>query len=307
VNEQRLTFEFDAPGAQRLDKFLVACLPDFSRSRLQALIKEGLVSVKGVPAIKTGQMLEGKSLVEVLIPAPKPTDLVPEQIPLDILFETDDLMVVNKPAGMVVHPAAGHATGTLVHAALAHAPDISGVGGEQRPGVVHRLDKETSGVILLAKNDKTHRWLQDRFRLRKTTKVYLALVDGQPPTPTGRIEAAIGRSTKYRNLMAVVADDKGRDSITEYATLEAFPNHTLLEARPLSGRTHQIRLHLQFIGCPVTGDTVYGRKKPTLPIERHFLHAYRLTIQLLGEREARTFEAPLPADLTQILQQLRQM
>lgn len=306
MNEQRLTFEFDAPGAQRLDKFLVACLPDFSRSRLQALIKEGLVSVKGVPALKTGQMLEAKSLVEVLIPAPKPTDLVPEQIPLDILFETDDLMVVNKPAGMVVHPAAGHATGTLVHAALAHAPDISGVGGEQRPGVVHRLDKETSGVILLAKNDKTHRWLQDRFRLRKTTKVYLALVDGQPPTPTGRIEAAIGRSTKYRNLMAVVADDKGRDSITEYATLEAFPSHTLLEARPLSGRTHQIRLHLQFIGCPVTGDTVYGRKKPTLPIERHFLHAYRLTIQLPGEREARTFEAPLPADLTQILQQLRQ-
>ncbi len=304
--ERRFTFHYikqDQP--ERLDKFLVGCLPDLSRSRLQALIKEGEVLVDGIPARKVGQMLDRSARIDVVIPPPHPSDLIPEEIPLDIIFENDDLIVVNKPAGMVVHPAAGHSTGTLVHAALAHVPDIVGVGGEQRPGVVHRLDKDTSGLILLAKNDQAHRWLQDQFRLRKVEKIYLALVDGHPPTPSGRVEASIGRSNRNRNQMAIVTVDKGRDASSEYHTLETFARHTLLEVHPLTGRTHQIRLHLQFVGCPVAGDTVYGHKKSTISAARFFLHAVRLAIRLPGQKEKRTFEAPLPTELTRVLEELR--
>lgn len=305
MNERRETFHFEGQEAVRLDKFLVSSLPDYSRSRLQSFIKDGLVLVNGEPAHKGGQILDRPAAIEVLIPAPVPTSLVPEEIPLEIIFENRDLMIVNKPAGMVVHPSAGHATGTLVHAALAHAPDIEGVGGEERPGVVHRLDKNTSGLIALAKNDKAHRWLQEQFRLRKVKKIYLAVVDGHPPTPSGRIEIAIGRSSKERNLMAAVPDHKGRESITEYRTLETFREHTLLEIHPETGRTHQIRVHLQYLGCPVAGDTVYGRKKASITLERHFLHAASLTIQLPGEKSPRTFEAGLPEELIQVLTDLR--
>jgi 23S rRNA pseudouridine1911/1915/1917 synthase len=206
---------------------------------------------------------------------------------------------------MVVHPAAGHSRGTLVHAALAHAPSMAGIGGEGRPGVVHRLDRDTSGLILLAKNDLTHRWLQEQFRRRQVSKVYLALVDGRPPTPTGRIEAPIGRDASQRKQMAVVAPQKGRDAVSEYRTLESFARHTLLEVHPITGRTHQIRLHLAFLGCPVAGDTVYGLHKPTLPLKRHFLHAARLSICLPGESQPRTFEAPLPIELERVLEGLR--
>jgi 23S rRNA pseudouridine1911/1915/1917 synthase len=249
--------------------------------------------------------LEGKALVQVVIPPSEPGALLGEAIPLEILFENADLLVVDKPAGMVVHPAAGHVSGTLVHAALAHAPEMEGIGGEKRPGVVHRLDKGTSGVILLAKNDFAHRWLQDQFRLRRVEKIYLALVDGKPPTPTGRIEAPIGRSLVERKHMAVTVPAKGREAVSEYRTLEVFPRHTLLEVRPLTGRTHQIRLHLAFIGCPVVGDTVYGRKKATLTLVRHFLHAASLAVRLPGEERPRRFEAPLPEVLRLTLEQLR--
>lgn len=305
MSERLVILNFDEEKAQRLDKFLVSCLQEFSRSRLQSLIKRGLVKVDGVPAFKTGQMLEGQAKVEVLIPPTEPSDLVPEEIPLDIVFENEDLMVVNKPAGMVVHPSAGHASGTLVHAALAHAPDMEGVGGELRPGVVHRLDKNTSGLILLAKNDRTHRWLQDQFRLRKVNKVYLALVDGHPPTPMGRIEAPIGRDPKNRKKMAIVSAQKGRAAFSEYSTLESFPSFTLLEVKPETGRTHQIRVHLAFLGCPVVGDTVYGRRHASLPLKRHFLHAARLSILLPGQERLSTFEAQLPPELAQALQDLR--
>jgi len=305
VNDRLLTLIFEDQQAQRLDKFLVACLPDLSRSRLQALIKDGFVTVNGQLPRKAGQLLEGKTVVMVHIPPPSPSELVPEEIPLDIVFENADLIVVNKPAGMVVHPAAGHDTGTLVHAALAHAPDLQGIGGEQRPGVVHRLDKDTSGLILLAKNDQTHRWLQDQFRLRKVQKTYQALVDGHPPTPTGRIDAPIGRDSKVRKKMAVVTSQKGRPAISEYRTLEIFPAHTLLEMHPITGRTHQIRLHLAFLGCPVAGDTVYGKRHSTIPLDRHFLHAANLSICLRGETVPRTFEAPLPQELVQVLEQMR--
>lgn len=300
-----LKFTYEEPQAQRLDRYLVDCLPDFSRSRIQALIREGRVTVDGVLPKKAGQTLEGYREIVINVPAPLPSTVVPENIPLDIIFENEDLLAVNKPAGMVVHPAAGHASGTLVHAVLAYAPQMEGVGGEQRPGVVHRLDRDTSGVILLAKNDRTHRWLQEQFRLRKVHKHYLALVDGRPATPVGRVDAAIGRDLKLRKKMAVVPPSKGRAAVSEYRTLERFPEHTYLEVTPITGRTHQVRLHMAFIGCPVVGDTLYGRRHPSLVLDRHFLHAASLSIRLRGEKYERTFSAPLAAELEKVLELLR--
>ncbi len=305
MSERQVELRFEQ-SAERLDKFLVTQLPEFSRSRLQGLIKDGYVVVNGQPARKAGQMLDSGAVLQITIPPVEPATLVAEQIPLDILFENDDLLVVNKPAGMVVHPAAGHSTGTLVHAALAHSPEMLGIGGEKRPGVVHRLDKDTSGIILLAKNDAAHHWLQEQFRLRRVSKRYIALVDGKPSTSVGRIEAAIGRSPAQRKQMAVTAENKGREAVSEYRVLESFPRHTLLEVHPITGRTHQIRLHLAFIGCPVAGDTVYGRKKSTVPLQRHFLHAASLSIVLPRQAETHHFEAPLPQELVAVLASLRE-
>ena len=299
------TYQHTGESAERLDKFLVSRLPEFSRARLQGLIADGFVLVNGEPAKKSGQMLEAGAAVEIRIPPPVPSGLIPENIPLDIIFENNDLLVVDKPAGMVVHPAAGHDSGTLVHAVLGYDPGIEGIGGEERPGVVHRLDKETSGLILLAKNDNAHHWLQDQFRLRQVEKTYLALVDGAPPTPSGRVEAAIGRDPSHRKQMAVLPPGKGRESVSEYKTLEKFAHHTLLEFRPHTGRTHQIRLHCAFLGCPIVGDKVYGRRTPTLEIKRHFLHAAKLKIILPGEKQPRIFEAPLPGELERVLDELR--
>ena len=305
VSERVLTFHFDKQIPERLDKFLVGQLQEFSRSRIQGLIADGFVDVNDHAAKKAGQTLETESTVTVRIPPPMPTDLIAENIPLDILFENDDMIVVNKEAGMVVHPAAGHADGTLVNAVMGYDPEIEGIGGEERPGVVHRLDKETSGLILLAKNERAHRWLQDQFRLRKVEKTYLALVDGKPPTPSGRVEAHIGRDPSHRKRMAIVSESRGREAISEYKTVESFKAHTLLEFHPLTGRTHQIRLHCEFLGCPIVGDKIYGRKKTSVEIERHFLHAYRLKIVLPGETEPRIFEAPLPDELESVLTVLR--
>lgn len=305
MNERILTFPFDKETPERLDKFLVEQLQEFSRSRIQGLIADGFVDVNGRAAKKAGQTLESGYSVTVRVPPAAPTDLVAEDIPLDIVFENEDLIVVNKPAGMVVHPAAGHSSGTLVNAVLGYEPDIEGIGGEERPGVVHRLDKETSGLILLAKNERAHRWLQDQFRLRKVDKTYLALVDGKPPTPSGRVETFIGRDPSHRKRMAIVSESRGRIAISEYKTVETFPQHTLLEFHPLTGRTHQIRLHCAFLKCPIVGDEVYGRKKFSVEIDRHFLHAFRLKITLPGNHETKLFEAPLPENLEQVLVSLR--
>jgi 23S rRNA pseudouridine1911/1915/1917 synthase len=299
-------FVYEGEQKERLDHFLVNHLPEFSRTRLQSLIKAGKVLVNEGVAKKGGFKLEAGDKVEVEIPPVKKTELVAEDIPLNVIFENDDVLVINKPAGMVVHPAVGHESGTLVNAALAHAPEMEGIGGEHRPGIVHRLDKDTSGVILLAKNDVAMNHLQEQFRERTTKKVYLALVDGKPATPEGRIDAAIGRDNRNRKRMAVVSPNRGRESITEYKSLEEFEHHILLECYPQTGRTHQIRVHLAFIKCPIVGDTIYGRKKISIKLKRHFLHAHQLTISLPGEDSPRTFEAPLPNNLHNILEQMRQ-
>lgn len=305
MSDRVLNFRFERETPERLDKFLVEQLQEFSRSRIQGLIVDGFVDVNGRAAKKAGQTLESGFNVTVRIPPPVPTDLVAEDIPLNIVFENDDLLVINKPAGMVVHPAAGHSSGTLVNAVLGYDPEIEGIGGEERPGVVHRLDKETSGLIVLAKNERAHRWLQDQFRLRKVEKTYLALVDGKPPTPSGRVEAYIGRDPSHRKKMAIVSESRGREAISEYKTVESFDKHTLLEFHPLTGRTHQIRLHCAFLGCPIVGDEVYGRKKPSVEIDRHFLHAFRLKIVLPGEEVPKFFEARLPKELENVISAIR--
>ncbi len=299
-----VTFEVPQGAATRLDKFLVEKLPEYSRARLQNLIKNGQVNVNGETAKKNGQALEPGMVIQVHLPAPESSHLIPENIPLEIIFENHDLLVINKPADLVVHPAAGHATGTLVHAVLAHAPELEGVGGVKRPGVVHRLDKDTSGLIVFAKNDRAHQWLQDQFRDRQVQKTYLALVDGSPPTPKGKIDAAIGRDTTQRKRMTVTPPHKGRSAISIYKTLQTYPRHTLLEVQPHTGRTHQIRVHLAFIGCPVAGDLVYGRRHATISLQRHFLHAHQLEIIIPGEATPRLFTAALPQELNDVLDTL---
>lgn len=306
VVEKTICFSYNQSVQERLDVVIAANeRGEISRSRSQTLIRQGHVRVSGIVIKKTSQMIKPGDYIEVSIPATEQSTLIPENIPLSIVFENSNILVVDKPAGMVVHPSPGHNTGTLVHAVLAHVSDLAGIGGIERPGIVHRLDKDTSGLLVIAKNEASYRFLQNQFKSRSIEKRYIALVDGKPPSPTGRIDAPIGRNTSHRKLMAVVPDQKGREAISEYRTLESFQQHTLLEVHPLSGRTHQIRVHLAFIGCPVAADLVYGRRKPTITLSRHFLHAYKLRLIPPGEVCEITFQADLPSDLNQVLKELR--
>jgi 23S rRNA pseudouridine1911/1915/1917 synthase len=295
-------------SGDRIDRYLAAHLPELSRAQLQRLIEDGLVSVNRAPVRKASQKLAKSDEVVVVVPPPAPTRLLAETIPLSIVYEDDDILVIDKPAGMVVHPAAGHAGGTLVNAVLGHDPDLEGVGDERRPGIVHRLDKDTSGLIVVAKNDRSHRFMQAQFRDRQAGKIYLALVVGRPPSPTGLVEAPIGRDPKNRQRMAVTSEENGRAAATLYRTLETFRNYTFIEAEPKTGRTHQIRVHMTFLDCPLAGDSLYATPRSVnarLPgLHRQFLHAARLTISLLSGA-AKTFEAPLPDDLGQVLSYLR--
>jgi len=305
MSEEPLILQNTSDQELRLDKFLAQEMDDISRSFIQKVISQGGVFIEGIPVVKKSERIAPGTEVEVLIPPARDTTLEPENIPLDIIFENPDLIVINKPPGMVVHPSLGHPTGTLVQAVLGYAPEIEGVGGVKRPGLVHRLDQDTSGVIILAKNDRTHQFLQEQFRSREVGKVYLALVDGRPPSPQGRIEVAIGRDPKFRQRMAPVLNREGKEAISEYATIQEFPEHTYIRISILTGRTHQIRVHLGFVGCPVVGDTVYGRKNLTLDVNRQFLHANQLSIMIPGEAQKRTFEASLTDDLEAILDRLK--
>jgi 23S rRNA pseudouridine1911/1915/1917 synthase len=237
----------------------------------------------------------------VTVPPPDEISLAPEAIPLAILYQDADLVVVDKPAGLTVHPAPGHPGGTLVNALLAACPDLQGIGGTLRPGIVHRLDKDTSGLIVVAKNDRAMRALQAQLKAREVHKMYLALVTGVPKPAEGQIEAPIGRSTRNRKKMAVV--DGGRESTTRYRTREIIGGkQALLEAEPVTGRTHQIRVHLAAIGHPIVGDALYGKPSPV--VGRQFLHAAKLGFRMPGGREIE-FESPLPPDLRRALETLR--
>ena len=289
-------------GGERLDKITPAHVPDLSRATAQRLIKAGEVTVNGRPSKPSYRVQVGDEVV-VRVPTEMPAPVVPENIPLDVIYEDDALLVVNKPAGMVVHPAYGHASGTLVNAVLAHCPQIADVGGPDRAGVVHRLDKDTSGLILIAKDGVTRATLQRQFKRRQVAKTYLALVEGQMQPREGVVEAPVGRDKRQRKKMAVVRS--GREARTMYRAIEYFANYTLLEVRPHTGRTHQVRVHLSWLGYPIVGDAVYGRHRQRLLRGRHFLHAARIRFSHPATSEEVEFEAPLPPKLADVLNQLR--
>lgn len=303
MSEQHDDIEFTADSSgERLDKVLAARLDQFSRVQIQALIRDGQVTVGGRPA-KPSHRVECGDLIRVQVPALEVEDApVPEAIPLDVLFENDDLAVIDKPAGMVVHPAYGHRSGTLVNAVLARWPSIAAWGEPERAGIVHRLDKETSGVIVVAKTPAALETLRAQFKERAVEKRYLALVEGTPDTPDGIIDAPIGRDPHQRKRMAVARD--GREAVTEFHVIEQYDEFSLIEVFPKTGRTHQIRVHLAFIGHPVVGDTVYGRRHQRIKMKRHFLHAAALSFPLPGSSEIVTVEAPLPVPLQDILNKL---
>ena len=287
-------------GGERLDAFLARRLPELSRTHLKRLIDAGFVTVDGRRAEGLGEDAEGLS-VRVEVPPPEELSLEAEAIPLTIVYQDSDLIVVDKPAGLTVHPAPGHPSGTLVNALLAACPDLQGISGTLRPGIVHRLDKDTSGLLVVAKNDRAMKALQQQLSERTVHKTYLALVERVPKPREGQIEAPIGRSPRNRKKMAIV--ENGRESTSRYKVREEMPGHALLEVEPVTGRTHQIRVHLAAIGHPVFGDPLYGHASPLLP--RQFLHAWKLAFRMpLGGREVE-FESPLPADLRAVLEQLQ--
>lgn len=284
----------------RLDLFLARELPDFSRSRLQQLIRDKFVRLNGQPARPRDAVRAG-DVIEVREPPPEKIDNQPEEIPLDILFEDDDLIVINKPPGLVVHPGAGHRGGTLVNALLHHCPALSGIGGKERPGIVHRLDKETSGCMVIAKNDAAHRGLAEQFEARNVEKVYFALVAGKLKKSAGVIDEKIGRHPVHRQRMTVArAGSRGREAKTEYRVVKTGTAATLIECRLHSGRTHQIRVHLHHLGHPVLGDKVYGAKHAK-DCPRQMLHAWKLGFSHPRTNEWQSFEAALPDDFQEAM------
>jgi len=291
--------------SERLDKFVAANLPDLSRSYIQQLIDDGQVRVDGIVRRRTFKMTPGQ-VVHVAVPPTVLVDLEPEAIPLSIVYEDADVLVIDKPAGMVVHPAPGHPNGTLANAVVAHAPEIS-IAGSNRPGIVHRLDKDTSGLIVIAKSDRARVSLVQQWNKRTVEKHYIALVSGVVEPDDATIDVPVGRDPVARSRMAAVAN--GRDAVTRFDVRERLVDTTLLDVQIDTGRTHQIRVHLAFIGHPVVGDEMYNRfggrtggGRELVP--RQFLHASRLAFSLPDGRPV-LFESPLPPDLQLALDELR--
>jgi 23S rRNA pseudouridine1911/1915/1917 synthase len=297
----------DGDTGSRIDTFLAENPLVSSRSFAQRLIKDGLVSIEGKKVDKNYRLRAGE-IVDVEIPPPEPTEVVAEDIPLDIRFEDEDLIVLVKPAGMVVHPAHGHADGTLVNALLFHAASLSGIGGVARPGILHRLDKDTSGLMIVAKNDFAHQKLSEELKKREIKRTYLTLVHGRFKEKTGEVDAPIGRSPRFRQKMAVMGT-ASRDAMSYYTVLSMFDNYSLVEVRLQTGRTHQIRVHMKYINHPVVGDPLYGTTggKRDLGLCRQFLHAYKLEFNHPRNGERMFFEDALPGDLTEALRRLGRM
>ncbi|HVP05797.1 MAG TPA: RluA family pseudouridine synthase [Dehalococcoidia bacterium] len=297
MKTHRLTAE---RGGERIDAFVARSLPELSRSYVKRLLDGGLITVAGRVPRASEKVSAGAEIV-VEVPPPQEISLEPQRIPLTIVYQDNDIIVVDKPPGLTVHPAPGHPSGTLVNALLAMCPDLQGIAGTLRPGIVHRLDKDTSGLLVVAKNDRAMRALQAQLAERRVHKTYLALVVGVPKPREGQIEAPIGRNPRNRKKMAIV--EGGREATTRYKVREELPGHALLEVEPVTGRTHQIRVHLAAIGHPILGDRVYGRPSPL--IDRQFLHAWKLAFGMpLGGRQVE-FESPLPPDLRAALEALR--
>ncbi|HTO11427.1 MAG TPA: RluA family pseudouridine synthase [Candidatus Binatia bacterium] len=295
-----------ASAGTRLDRWLAAAVPEQSRAKIQALIGSGHVRVDGAAA-KASHRLRGGERVEIAIPPPPPETLEPEPIALTVVHEDDHVLVIDKPAGMVVHPGAGHARGTLAAAALAHAPAVAGVGGPRRPGIVHRLDKDTSGLLVMAKSQAAYESLTAQLAARTVRRVYLSVVHGRLGAAEGVIDRPIGRDPRDRTRMAVRPPGRGRRAVTRWRVLERFPDFTLLEARLETGRTHQIRVHLASLGHPVAGDRVYGGRRRAVPValDGLALHAAGLGFVHPVTREREEYASPLPSRLEHLLSHLR--
>ncbi|KAA9025942.1 RluA family pseudouridine synthase [Niallia endozanthoxylica] len=286
---------------ERIDKVITSLDSDWSRTQVQQWIKEGLVLVNE-KIIKTNYKCNIEDHIEISIPDPEALDVIPEEMDLDIYFEDSDVIVVNKPKGMVVHPAAGHVTGTLVNGLMAHCKDLSGINGVLRPGIVHRIDKDTSGLLMVAKNDKAHEHLVNQLVEKTVTRKYKALVHGNIGHDYGTIDAPIGRDPKDRQSMTVV--ENGKHAVTHFQVLERFKDYTFVECRLETGRTHQIRVHMKYIGFPLVGDPKYGPRK-TLEINGQALHAAILGFTHPRTEEYLEFEAPLPKEYEELLEKLR--
>jgi 23S rRNA pseudouridine1911/1915/1917 synthase len=285
-----------AESAIRLDKYLAKEYPDLSRSRLQKLIEQCYIKVNGCGA-KASQKLNIGDEIHISLPPPEQISLVAEPIPLNVIYEDDDLLLIDKPAGLVVHPSSGHVTHTLVNALLARCPDLANFGDAMRPGIVHRLDRDTSGLMIVAKNSAAQKYLINQFKARSVSKGYLVLVKGTLSPRQGIIDASVGRDPSNRKRMAVISG--GRQARTRYKVKEYLGDYTLLEVITETGRTHQIRVHLSAIGYPVVGDPVYGVRSAY--VKRQFVHAYRLGFHLPASGEYREFTCELPSDLKQAL------
>ena len=288
-------------GGVRLDQYLALSCPDLSRSRVARLVREGHATVNRAQA-KPAQPVHPGDLVTLSVPEAAPSPLVPEALPLAVVYEDSDIIVVDKPPGMPVHPSPGHPSHTLVHALLAYCTDLSGVGGSLRPGIVHRLDKDTSGLVVAAKHDAAHRAIAGQLQRREVEKGYTALVWGVLVPASGCVTGPIGRDPRNRKRMAIVSG--GREARTGYEVLETLGEHSLVEARPTTGRTHQIRVHLASLGHPIVGDSVYSRRRTDL-VDRQFLHAHRLRLRLPSTDQGIELVAPLAPDLRRALELLR--
>ncbi|MCH3958584.1 MAG: RluA family pseudouridine synthase [Selenomonas sp.] len=300
---ESVTYTADQAG-ERLDVFLVRQQPDFSRAHVQKLIREGSALVDGKMR-KANYKLNDGARITLTIPEAEPVEIKAEDIPLDILYEDEDIIVVNKARGMVVHPASGVNSGTLVNALLFHCHDLSGINGEIRPGIVHRLDKDTSGVMVCAKNDKAHVDLAEQIRTKSAHRIYRAIVHGNIKEEAGIIKGDIGRHLTDRKKMAIVQEN-GKPAVTHFKVLERFGDYTLVECRLETGRTHQIRVHMTSIGHPLVNDPKYGPRKSTpFAIEGQALHSLTLTLRHPSTGEEMRFEAPLPEDMQKILTALR--
>ena len=288
----------------RIDVFLAEAMEQLSRSGVQKLIDAGQITRNGKPT-KANEKLKEGDVIHVTLPDVKEVEILPENIPLDILYEDKDVIVVNKPQGMVVHPAPGHLSGTLVNALLYHCgEELSGINGEKRPGIVHRIDKDTSGVLMVAKNDMAHQSLAAQLAVHSITRKYYAIVYNGFPEDTGTVDRPIGRNPQDRKKMAVT-EKHSRHAVTHYRVLERMEKFTLIEAQLETGRTHQIRIHMAYIGHPLLGDPVYGPKKQPIHLEGQALHAKVLGFQHPRTGEYMEFEAPLPPYFEALLERLR--
>ncbi|MCK6256939.1 RluA family pseudouridine synthase [Fictibacillus sp. KIGAM418] len=288
--------------SERIDKVVTSIESDWSRSQVQNWVKDGMVTVNG-KTVKTNYKCSAGDIISITIPEPTILDVEAEEMNLDIVFEDSDVLVVNKPRGMVVHPAPGNYSGTLVNGLMAHCKDLSGINGVLRPGIVHRIDKDTTGLLMVAKNDMAHESLVSQLKAKTTTRKYKAIVHGVMPHDKGTIDAPIGRDKSDRQKMTVT-DENSRDAVTHFNVLEKFNDFTFVECQLETGRTHQIRVHLKYIGFPLAGDPKYGPKK-TLDINGQALHAGLLGFEHPRTKEYMEFEVPLPKDMEQLLDNLR--